>query len=51
VVDHAVDAFFVAGDDARAEDDGVAGVDAGELVVVDGGAAESADMGSPWVPR
>ena len=42
VVDDAEDAFLVAGNDAGAEDDGVAGVDAGVLVVVDGGAAESA---------
>ena len=40
VVDHAVDGLLVAGDDARAEHDGVAGVDLGELVVVDGGAGE-----------
>ncbi len=39
VVDDAEDAFLVAGDDAGAEDDGVAGGDAGVLVVVDGGAA------------
>ncbi len=42
VVDDAEDALFVAGNDARAEDDGVAGVDVGVLVVVDGGAAEGA---------
>jgi hypothetical protein len=42
VVDDAEDAFLVAGNDAGAEDDGVAGVDAGVLVVVDGGAAEGA---------
>ena len=40
VIDDAVDGLLVAGDDARAEDDGVAGVDLGELVVVDGGARE-----------
>ncbi len=40
VVDDAEDAFLVAGDDARTEDDGVAGGDAGVLVVVDGGAGE-----------
>ena len=40
VVDHAVDGLLVAGDDARAEDHGVAGVDLGVLVVVDGGAGE-----------
>jgi len=42
VVDDAEDAFLVAGDDAGTEDDGVAGGDAGVLVVVDGGAAEGA---------
>ena len=42
VVDDAEDAFLVAGNDARAEDHGVAGIDVGVLVVVDGGAAESA---------
>ena len=42
VVDDAEDALLVAGNDARAEDDGVAGVDVGVLVVVDGGAAEGA---------
>ncbi len=36
----AVDGLLVAGDDARAEQDGVAGVDLGELVVVDRGAGE-----------
>jgi hypothetical protein len=40
VVDDAKDAFLVAGNDAGAEDDGVAGVDVGVLVVIDGGAAE-----------
>ena len=35
-------AFLVAGDDARAENHGVAGIDVGVLVVVDGGAAEGA---------
>ena len=42
VVDDAVDGFFVTGDDARAHEDGVAGVDLGKLVVVDGGSAERA---------
>jgi hypothetical protein len=42
MVDDAEDAFLVAGDDAGTEDDGVAGFDAGVLVVVDGGAAEGA---------
>ena len=40
VIDDAVDGFLVAGDDARAHQDGVAGVDLGELVVVDGGPGE-----------
>src|ERR1700739_4280642 len=40
MVDDAEDAFFVAGDDARAENDGVAGINVGVLVVVDSGAAE-----------
>ncbi len=38
VIDDAVDGLLVAGDNARAEKDGVAGVDLGELVIVDGGA-------------
>src|SRR6185437_10114099 len=38
----AEDAFFVAGDDARAEDDRVAFVDARVLMVVNGSAAERA---------
>ncbi len=42
VVDHAIDGLLVAGDDARAEQDGVACVNVGELVVVDGGPAERA---------
>ena len=42
VVDDAEDALLVAGDDAGTEDDGVAGVDLGVLVVVDRGAAEGA---------
>ena len=42
VVDDAEDALLVAGNDARAEHHGVAGVDVGVLVVVDGGAAERA---------
>ena len=42
VVDDAEDALLVAGNDAGAEDDGVAGVDVGMLVVVDRGAAEGA---------
>src|SRR5579862_5109472 len=42
VVDDAEDAFFVAGNDARTENDRVAAFDAGVLVVVDGGAAERA---------
>ena len=42
VIDDAADGALVAGDDAGAEEDGVAGVDAGELVGVDGGAGESA---------
>ena len=40
VVDHPVDGFFVAGDDAAREDDGVALFDFGVLVIVDGGAGE-----------
>src|SRR6476469_9434791 len=42
VVDDAEDAFLVAGDDPGAQDDGVAGIDVGVLVVIDRGAAESA---------
>src|SRR6185437_38709 len=42
VVDDAVDGFLVARNDARAEDNGVAGVDFGELVVVDGSTRERA---------
>ena len=41
MVDDAVDGLFVAGDDAGAEQDGVAGFDFGEAVVVDGGSGES----------
>ena len=37
MVDDAVDGLLVAGDDARAEQDGVARIDLGELVVVHGG--------------
>ena len=40
VVDDAVDALLVAGDDARAEQHGVAALDFGVLVVVHGGAGE-----------
>ena len=40
VVDHPVDGFFVAGNDAAGEDDGVSLFDLGVLVVVDGGARE-----------
>ena len=40
VIDHPVNSFFVARDDARGEDDGVALFDFGVLVVVDGGAGE-----------
>ena len=42
VVDDAEDALLIAGNDARAEDDGVALIDVRVLVVVDGGAAEGA---------
>ena len=42
VIDDAEDALLVAGNDARAEHDGVAGVDVGMLVGVDRGAAEGA---------
>jgi hypothetical protein len=41
VVDDAEDALLVAGNDARAEDDSVAGVDVRVLVVVDRGAREA----------
>ena len=40
VVDHAVDRLLVAGDDARAEDHGVALFDRDVLVVIDGDAGE-----------
>src|SRR5205085_8431164 len=40
MIDHAIDAFFVAGNDARGEHDGIAIFDAGVLVIVDGGAGE-----------
>src|ERR1039457_7088940 len=40
VVDDAEDVFLVAGDDAGTENDGVAFVDAGVLVVVDGSSRE-----------
>jgi hypothetical protein len=40
VIDDAVDGLLVAGDDAGAEEDGVAGFDLGESVVVDGSAGE-----------
>jgi len=43
--------FSLPGNDAGAEDHGVAGIDVGMFVVVHGGAAERpALMGSPWVP-
>ena len=58
VVDDAVDGLLVAGDDARAEQDGVARIDLGELVVVDRSAGERGhglalragdeDTGSCW---
>ena len=35
VVDHPVDAFFVSGDDAGAQRDGIAGLDRKMLVIVD----------------
>ena len=47
VVDHPVDGFLVAGDDAAGEDDGVALFDFGVLVVVDGGARQSATWARP----
>src|SRR5271167_1061724 len=40
VVDDAEDALLVAGDDAGAENYGIAGINVGMLVVVDRGAAE-----------
>ena len=40
MVDDAEDAFLVAGNDAGAEDNGIAGIDVGVAVVVNGGAAE-----------
>ena len=40
MVDHPVDRFFVAGDDAAREDDGVSLFDLGVLVIVDSGAGE-----------
>ena len=40
VVDHPVNGFFVAGDDAAGEDDGVTFFYFGVLVIVDGGAGE-----------
>ena len=42
MVDHAEDSLLVAGNDARAQHHGVAGIDARVLVVVDGGAAQRA---------
>jgi hypothetical protein len=42
VIDDAKDPLFIAGNNARAEDDGVPGVDVGVLVVVDGGPRQRA---------
>ena len=42
VVDHAVDSLFVAGDDARRKHHSIAGLDAGVLVIVNGGAGKGA---------
>ena len=40
VIDHAVDGFLVAGDDAAGEDDSIPLFNFGVLVIVDGGAGE-----------